>query len=469
MEKDLVFSSLKYLSDGIRRRSFSSVEVVRAHLDRIGAINPSVNAVVQLDPEKALQEARECDEELSAGRVRGVLHGVPVTLKDTFETAGLISAAGTLGRAAHMPSQDATVAGRLRRAGAIILGKTNTPEMGLGIETDNLVYGRTNNPYDLDRSPGGSSGGPSAAVACGLSPLDIGTDGGGSIRVPAHFCGLAALKTTTGRIPAGGHFPPPFGPAAALVSLGPIARFVADLSLVLPLLVGQDWRDPSAVDALLGDPRGVEIAGLNMAFYVSDGNRPPDPETSDALLMAIEALGEAGAEVLESEPPRIGDTLDLHLVLAVLDHPTVGQWIEMAGTEELHPWTEAGIVYMRAAGEAFTIEDLAAAHYDWAEFRSDLLRFIADFDCLVSPVAAFPALPHGEALSGENFDAFSYSLLHNLTGWPVTVVRVGSTSAGMPIGVQVAAAPWCEHVTLRVAEFLETALGGWRAPPPLKR
>jgi amidase len=253
---DVIYASATTLARAIRAKEISSVEVVQAFLERIAAVNPALNAVVQLRAEAALAEARAADAALAHGQIMGPLHGVPMTIKDSLDTAGVITTGGTTGRATYVPAQDATVVARLRAAGAILLGKTNTPELTLWGETDNLVYGRTNNPYDLTRTPGGSSGGAAAIIAAGGSPLDIGSDTRGSIRLPAHFTGIAGIKPTSGRVPRTGHIVPwGLGAVDALTQLGPLARYVEDLVLILPLICGPDWQDPAMVPMPLGDPR----------------------------------------------------------------------------------------------------------------------------------------------------------------------------------------------------------------------
>ncbi|MFX0199042.1 MAG: amidase, partial [Candidatus Hodarchaeota archaeon] len=226
----------------MRNKEVSSEEVVKAHLERIEEVNPKLNAVVLLTAESALHQAREADAALARGEIKGPLHGVPVTIKDNIETAGVVSTSGTKGRSSFVPAHDATVAARMWAAGAIMLGKTNLPEFGLAFETDNLVYGRTNNPYDLSRTPGGSSGGEAAIIASGGSPLGLGNDMGGSIRLPSHFCGLAGIKPTTDRVPRTGHFPPPLTGLDPLWQAGPMARRVEDLILTLPIIARVDWR-----------------------------------------------------------------------------------------------------------------------------------------------------------------------------------------------------------------------------------
>ncbi|MBI3327509.1 MAG: amidase, partial [Nitrospinae bacterium] len=281
---ELIYASANAIAKAIRDKDVSAVEVVEAHLRRIEAVNPKLNAVVHTIAARARAEARAADQALARREVQGPLHGVPMTIKDSLDTAGVVSTGGTKGRAAYVPEQDATVVARLRAAGAILLGKTNTPELTLAGETDNLVYGRTNNPYDLSRTPGGSSGGAGAIIAAGGSPLDIGSDTGGSIRLPAHFCGIAGIKPTSGRVPRTGHVVP-FGMGAvdALTQNGPMARYVEDLALTLPIIAGDDWRDPAIVPMPLGDPNAINVKGLRVAMHTDNGVMAPTPETAVAV------------------------------------------------------------------------------------------------------------------------------------------------------------------------------------------
>jgi len=240
---DITTKSASELAGAIRSKKLSSKAIVEAHLEQIAKVNPKLNAIVQLTADSARKEADEADAALARGEIKGSLHGVPITIKDTLETTGVICTGGTKGRANFVPKADATAVARLRAAGGIILGKTNVPELAGAIETDNLVYGRTNNPYDLARTPGGSSGGEAAIVAACGSPLGLGTDAGGSIRIPAHFCGLAAIKPTSGRVPRTGQFPMPMGARNAVFHISLIARKVEDLALALPIIAGPDFRD----------------------------------------------------------------------------------------------------------------------------------------------------------------------------------------------------------------------------------
>jgi len=263
----LIYSSTTALAQAIRDRRISSEELVNACLARIQEVNPKINAVVQLAADQARAQAREADAALARRESRGLLHGVPMTIKDSLDTAGLISTGGTKGRASFVPKEDATVVARLRAAGAILLGKTNTPELTLSFETTNLVYGRTSNPYDLSRTSGGSSGGAAAIVASGGAPFDIGSDYGGSIRLPSHFCGIAGIKPTAGRVPRTGHIYPFGGILDSFQQIGPLARSVDDLALLLPLIAGPDGVDPGVLLMPLLDPEAVEVSWLRVSFH----------------------------------------------------------------------------------------------------------------------------------------------------------------------------------------------------------
>ena len=243
---NIIYASAKSMAQAVRDKEVSAVELVEAHLGRIEEVNSALNAVVQLAAERARAEAVEADAALARGESKGALHGVPFTLKDSIDTEGIITTGGTLGRKDFVPDADATVTARLRAAGGILLGKTNTPELTYAGETDNLVYGRTNNPFDLSRAPGGSSGGAGAIVCCGGAAFDIGSDTGGSVRGPAHYCGITGIKPNSGRVPRTGHIVPhSFGAVDSLTQNGPMARYVEDLALILPIISGPDWNDPA--------------------------------------------------------------------------------------------------------------------------------------------------------------------------------------------------------------------------------
>ena len=455
---DVIYASATDLARAIRAKAISSAEVVQVYLQRIEAVNPHLNAVVQLRSEAALAEARAADAALARGQALGPLHGVPMTIKDSLDTAGVITTGGTTGRASFVPAQDATVVARLRQAGAILLGKTNTPELTLWGETDNLVYGRTNNPYDLTRTPGGSSGGAAAIIAAGGSPLDIGSDTRGSIRLPAHFNGIAGIKPTSGRVPRTGHIIPwGLGAVDALTQLGPLARSVEDLGLILPIIAGVDWCDPAIVPMPLGDPQVVSLQGLRVALYTDNGLLAATPETVAAVQRAATALTEAGALVHDNRPPLLEQVEAVYNALSDADSRAwVRRLLQRAGTTAIHPRLQQRI----EAATPLPVGDFTALLEEVDRVRSALLRFLQPYDLILCPVCAVPAPPHGTTLSLP-----SYTGVYNLTGWPGAVVRGGTSPEGLPIGVQLVARPWREDVALAVAQYLEEALGGWQRPP----
>ncbi len=301
---DAIYWSASRIAAAIRAGELESRTIVDACLDRIDAVNPEINAVVQVVAERARAEAEGRDRERRRGRLRGPLHGVPITVKDSLDTEGIVSTGGTLGRRHHLPPRDAPVVERLRAAGAVLLGKTNTPELTLSGETNNLIYGRTCNPWDLARSPGGSSGGSAAIVACGGAALELGSDTGGSIREPAHLCGITGIKPTSGRTPRSGHIVPYAGGIMdSLTQIGPMARYVEDLALALPLICGPDGEDPSVVPAPLGDPAAVDTAPLRVAWYSDNGIVTPAAEIQAMLEETAAALQRDGIKLTRAVPP----------------------------------------------------------------------------------------------------------------------------------------------------------------------
>ncbi len=444
------------LSKAIREREFSSTEVAVAYLKRIEEVNRKLNAIVQLSEEDALEQAARADKALSRGEISGPLHGVPITIKDSFDTAGIISTGGTKGRSNFVPSRDATVVSRLRAAGTIILGKTNTSELTLTYDTNNLIYGQTNNPYDISRSPGGSSGGAAAIVAACGSAFDIGSDYGGSLRFPAHCCGIATIKPTSGRVPRTGHILPFGGVLDSFQQIGPMARSVEDLSLVLPVIAGPDHIDPSIVPMALGSPDRVCLKKLRIAFHIDNGIISPSPETQEVVRKAAEALDGEVLITEELRPHCIEESYDLMIDLLSADGgASIRRLLKEYGTKEhTLPWL----------GLADPID---ATRFDalimrWYRFRSNMLSFFKDYDAILSPVHAFPAMSQGSL--GADLEAFSYSMTYNLTGWPVAVVRCGTSENGLPMGVQIVAHPWREDVALALAGCLEKILAGFQAP-----
>ena len=423
---------------------------MRACLDRIDAVNPQLNAVVQLRRDAALRDARAADR--VPRESRGVLHGVPVTIKDSFDTEGLISTGGTKGRASYVPAADATVVKRLRAAGAIVLGKTNTPDLTLAFETNNLVYGRTNNPRDITRTSGGSSGGAAAIVAAGGSPLDIGSDTGGSIRVPAHFCGIAGHKPTAGRVPRTGHIIGFEGPNQSLTHVGPLARRVDDLALALSVIAGPDGIDPHVAPVPLGNHAALTVPGMRVAYFNALGSLRPTAETSAALEEALRLLERAGCRLTAVEVPGGDDIYAVYTGLMWNDGGAgIARILERWGTKQSALFDRIAQAPVEPTGE-FT-----ARLERWDHWRSTMLGIFADHDVLLCPVYVGPAPLHGkfERPSG------AYTQLFDLTGWPSTVIRAGTSPEGLPIGVQCVAHPWREDVSLAVAKHLEDRLGPW--------
>lgn len=459
---ELIYKSVRSIAKAIKNKEVSAVEIVEANLKRIEEVNGKLNAVVQLCADRALGEAREADASLARGETKGVLHGVPMTLKDSLDTQGVISTGGTKGRENFVPEEDATLVARLRSAGAILLGKTNTPELTLAGETDNLVFGRTNNPYDLTRTPGGSSGGAGAIVTSGGSPFDIGSDTGGSIRGPAHMCGITGIKPTSGRVPRTGHIIPyGLGASDALTQNGPMARFVEDLALILPIIAGPDWKDPAIVDMPLLDPNNVDIRSLRVAVHSNNGMVTPTDETIAAVNTAAKALSDAGVTVQEDLPR---EALALHLEFRDSGgdgRAWVRRLLKKYGTTEPHPWLVRNFVKTDSVSAA----EFSALLERQDEYRSKMLGFMQNYDAILCPVSPFPAREHGEAMKDDMpKGSGSYTGAYNMTGWPGAVVRCGTSPEGLPIGLQVVARPWREDVAIALVQQLETALGGWQPP-----
>ncbi|HMJ40481.1 MAG TPA: amidase, partial [Verrucomicrobiae bacterium] len=287
--RDIIGAPASWLARAIRTKKVSSLEVVRAHLEHIHTVNPRLNAVVFATAESALKQARAADRKNTRKNVPGPLHGVPFTAKDIFDTAGLPTTAGLRMLRSNIPDRDATVIARMREAGAILIGKTNCPPGGTGGDSWNPLHGGTRNPYDIARSPGASSSGEAAIIAAGGSPLGIGSDSGGSIRMPAHYCGIAALKPTTGLVPGTGAYGLVGGLTDARSQVGPMARFVADLVLVLPLLVGPDGIDSGVVPVPLSK-RTPKLKDLKVAWYADDGMAKPTHAIAAVVRSAVHAL-----------------------------------------------------------------------------------------------------------------------------------------------------------------------------------
>jgi amidase len=422
--RDIIGAPASWLARAIRTRKVSSLEVVRAHLEHIHTVNPRINAVVFATAESALKQARSADRRNTRKNVLGPLHGVPFTAKDIFDTAGLPTTAGLRMLRSNIPDRDATVIARMRAAGAILIGKTLCPPGGVGGESWNPLHGGTRNPYDIARSPGASSSGEAAIIAAGGSPLGIGSDSGGSIRMPAHYCGIAALKPTVGLVPSTGAYALPGGLTDPRSQVGPMARFVSDLALTLPVLVGPDGIDSGVVPVPLAR-RTPLLKGLKVAWYADDGIAKPIPAIAATVRSAVHALSAAGCHVTEARPPALEEA---HQV-------TLGYWGDKRMSHDR--------LYKR-----------------WDAFRTAMLGFMSGFDLILCPVAPDIApLYRAKYLPTE---MFSYTIPYSLSGNPCVVVRAGSSREGMPIGVQVVARNWHDDIAMRAAHAIERALGGWR-------
>jgi amidase len=458
---DAIYWSASALARALRARELSAREIVDACLARIDVVNPSINAVVQLIPERARSEADALDKLADSGHFKGPLHGVPITLKDSLDTAGIVSTGGTLGRRDFVPQQDAPVVARLRAGGAVLLGKTNTPELTLSGETNNLIYGRSNNPYDLTRSPGGSSGGSAAIIACGGSALELGSDTGGSIREPAHLCGITGIKPTSGRTPRSGHIVPYGGVLDSLTQIGPMARYVEDLVLALPIICGPDGRDPNVVPVALGDPAAIDVSRLRVAWYADNGIVAPDDEIQRVVGATAQAL-RAEVDVLDNRLlPGMRALVSLATELRESANAGVIQrLLKRYGTTQPGPDLE-GYLTEKSLAASDRVDPALLEAID--EARSQALGFFADYDAIVCPPSHALARPHG-ASHKDSFDDWSYMTIHNLLGWPGVSVRAGSSSSGLPVGVQIVAAPWREDIALALAHRIEALLGGYQRP-----
>ncbi len=476
--EELIFMSATKLAGQIRARKVSAVEAVEAFIARQLDVNDEMRAVVMNCYSRARQEAKELDAKAARGEWVGPLHGVPITLKDSLDAEGVISTGATYGRQQYIPKKDATVVSRVRKAGAIVLGKTNTPEFTLGglsgISTaSNLLYGSSHNPYDLTRSTSGSSGGAGAIVAAGGAAFDIGSDWGGSIRGPAHNNGIAGIKPTSVRVPRTGHIVDYGGIFDLWQQLGPLCRRVEDLALITPIIAGPDFHDASCAPVPWPDPTAVDLKKLKVAFVTDNGatgRNATDEDTKNTIRQAAKWLEDAVAAVKEDAPKSILDELaDARGKLTRGDGGAFYQRLaDKWGTQNFSPQRKA----MMAKAEPLTSAELVEAWEQQDSCKSRMLDWMKSYDVLICPVAGKPAQPideeprpPGEAAGGPG-NGWPYTGVFNCTGWPVVVVRCGSSADGkLPIGVQVVAAPWREDLCIAVASYLESRSGGWKRPP----
>ncbi len=401
------------------------------------------------------------------GAQLGPLHGVPLTIKSCIDVAAWPCPAGSLLRNDYVANQDAPLVSRWKAAGAILLGNTNTPEFLMAYETDNRLTGKTSNPWDLAHSAGGSSGGEAAAIAAGCSAGGVGSDGGGSIRVPAHFCGICGFKPTPGRIPTTGHFPPGGGAFSWIGVVGPMARTIADVRLLFEVMAGPDAGDALSAPVPLRVYREGELRGMRIGILESEALGIATAETRAAVQRAAKSLGERGFSV---EPFRL-DGLDRALDLWwFFFGPVIGNLLRhsVAGHEAHISPVLREYLSCATSGNSITLDQFTKACADRDLLRAEILRQMRDTPVLLSPVSTSSAFRHGQGNyhPGTGYrDTMRFSQWLNLTGFPGASVPVGVSNEGLPIGVQVIGRPFEDELVLAVAEPIEQARGPWLAPP----
>jgi Asp-tRNA(Asn)/Glu-tRNA(Gln) amidotransferase A subunit family amidase len=465
---ELVHLAAWQMASRIRDRAINATDLIEAHLRQIERWNPKLNAFVCVDEERARVQAQKADEAVRDGSPLGPLHGVPVTIKSSIDVAGLLCEAGTKIRRGFIAQSDAPLVSRLKNAGAIVLGNTTVPEFLMAWETHSGLYERTNSPWNLERTPGGSSGGEAAAIAAGCSAGGIGSDGGGSIRVPAHFSGICGLKPTPGRIPATGHFPPSAGPFSLIGVVGPMTRTVRDLQLMFEVLAGPDNGDPNAAPVALRPLNTASLLQTRIGYFEDDGRTPVTAETRRAVRQAAGILSNAGFPVEPFRPDGLEEARQMWRVLFVDAAAMVLRDIYKGREADMYSIVREIIQY--AAGDPpltgeLLFQTLAARDMLRARFLNQMERY----PILLCPVFALPAFRHGElswSIDGqrvEYLDASSYSQWFNLLGNPGAVVPMERSAEGLPIGVQIVGRPWDEERVLAIAEIVERG-GGWTPP-----
>lgn len=455
---DLVFLSVHQLAKAIRDRQISSTEVIEAYLSQIAQHNPRLNAIVTLDAENAIAQSKAADKALAQGENWGALHGVPVTIKDTLETKGLRTTSSHEPLVNYVPKQDATVVARLRTAGAIILGKTNTPELANNFQTNSPLFGRTNNPWNLECTPGGSTGGGASAIAAGLSPLELGSDIGGSIRVPAHFCGIFGLKPTEHRVSTFGHIPElPGTPKTIrhLQTIGPLARSVEDLRLCLSLIQEKDPRQPELMPISTQVNPVTTLQSWRYAWTEGFDHIPASAETKAALEKLASSLAALGCCVEQhNQPPNFDSDAVRDIYFKIYAFELGLSQPDMTQTEQQQRYIAA-----------LTERDTLIANIE---------GFLSDWDAWLCPVVPVPAFTHREPgepieVDGHEFSYLrtigAYTTIFNLTGNPAVVLPFTQSQEGLPIGVQVVGRRGSDMKLLEVAEKLTQVTGFFQCPP----
>jgi Asp-tRNA(Asn)/Glu-tRNA(Gln) amidotransferase A subunit family amidase len=463
-------STIARLSAGIRSKKISPVEVVDAALERIADCQAQLNSFVHLDADGARRQALSAEAAAQRGDTLGPLHGVPITIKANIDVAGLPCPAGSVLRKDYVPRNDAPLVARLKAAGAIVLGNTNTPEYLMAYESNNLLTGKTSNPWDLSRTAGGSSGGEAAAIASGCSAGGVGSDGGGSIRVPAHFSGICGLKPTPGRIPSTGHFPPGAGALSWLGVVGPMARTIADVRILFEVMAGPDPGDALSAPVPFDAGKEKRLKGLRVGLLESDELGKASPETRSAVQRAADLLAARGFVV---EPLRLSGldrALDLWWLFfgPLIAHLFLRRAID-GHEDQISPMLREYLSVAELEAPP-TLDQVLNACAQRDLVRAEILRQMHDVPILLSPVSSAPAFRHGEGTWHPGVDhcycdTMRYSQWLNLTGFPGASVPVAVSPEGLPIGVQVIGRPHEEELVLAVAEQIEQARGPWQPPP----
>jgi Asp-tRNA(Asn)/Glu-tRNA(Gln) amidotransferase A subunit family amidase len=445
----------------LRNKDISPVELAEEHIRRIERLNPALNAIIDFDADMVRAQARDAKS--------GELAGLPITIKSSISVRGHGCEAGSLLRRGHVADKDAIAVASLRAAGAVILGTTNCPEFLMAYETDNLLHGRTNNPWDLERTPGGSSGGEAAAIAAGLSAGGLGSDSGGSVREPAHFSGICSLKPTSGRIPSLGHVPPCVGPFSTLGAIGPMARTIADVELFFRIASQPCSFDPAGTPITYRPVRIEEAKRLRVGYLEDDGLVPVTAETRKAVRDAANILRQQGFDVREYRPHSLEAARELWDIFFVQCGAMFYEPEIVGRRADLSP------VFLDFLANAESRTQLTASSllHAWAQLdvvRSRLLSEMDEFPILLTPVCSVPAFRHGERAwmieekSVTYLDAMRYTQWFNLLGAPAAVVPVGKSLEGLPIGVQIAGKPFWDEAVLTVAAAIDAAFG-YQAPP----
>lgn len=461
----MIAHSASAMARQIRKGEISAQDLVAQHLKQIEAVNGQLNAAVSVFAEEALAAAQEADAALARGDATGPLHGVPFSIKDSIDVRGHRTTAGTAGRRECAPAtRDATLVARLRAAGGIPIAKTNLPDLLFAYESDNLLFGRTNNPYDTRRTSGGSSGGESALIAAGGSPFGLGSDAAGSVRVPAAFCGIASLKPTSGRLPRTGHVPGASGWIEALWAIGPMARHVEDLELAMSVMAGGDGMDVAS--PLL--PWAQELSGrpLRVAYYTDNGFAACSTEACSAVERAAGVMASAGMHVEERRAPGVAEAFDLEMDLLGADGGDgIDSYLKLVGSQQQH-WLLHGGFLDRLRKRRCTMERFTDLWMRWDAYRARMAKFFTEFDAVLCPIYTEAALLHGQSAEAGKFEGFSHTMAWNVAGCPAAVVRCGETGE-LPIGVQVATGRWHDARALQLCRLIEQELGGWSAPPQM--